>query len=271
MAFSFILTLYTYTSWDLTWWIFAAVLYSALVSWSRLYCGLHSFTDLAGGLIVAVATCFIWYLLDAVLEIWTKSLPAPILSSLAFTYALILIHPHPSSPCPCFEDSISFAAVLCGVFVAAQMSLNDVDIDAQGPRNVVCGILRIVVGVTLLLSWRTFTKRIFANILPAIFGIRDTPKNHQKKSDDKADDEASRVLQLKKVDSFAIINDPNGSHPALNTLSNYNHDHHRRKWLPNEYKLDKWSLLTLGKVVCYGGIGFIAIHGALLVFGVLGI
>jgi PAP2 superfamily len=91
-----------------------------IVSFSRLYLGVHSLADILGGQIIGSIVLYIWSVHGRMLDIWLFSGNHVPLIMLFGACILIAIHPRPVDDCPCFVDSVCFLGslygVLCGIF-----------------------------------------------------------------------------------------------------------------------------------------------------------
>jgi hypothetical protein len=94
--------------------------------------------------------------------------------------ALVRIHPEPADDCPCFDDSVAFAAVTIGAQIAywniarADATWNTPH-PSSLPRSTYEKIswaqmgLRLVIGVFLIFAWREIMKPSLLRILPPVF------------------------------------------------------------------------------------------------------
>lgn len=90
-------------------WIYAIGLPS-----SRVYCGMHTTTDVTVGSLLGYTVALVhWYLLYPAVtqylllhDIWFAFV-------ISFVGLLLIMHPNPLRECPCYEDSLCFGGVLC--------------------------------------------------------------------------------------------------------------------------------------------------------------
>ena len=156
--------------------------YAVSIILGRLYCGMHGFFDVfIGGSIGAVLSmveCFYGKTLDDFIHTGSfKALSIVILIILV----LVRIHPEPADDCPCFDDSVAFAGVMCGTELGnwhfAQTSFSwDQPVPATVPFQLeVLGwpktIARIIIGVLCVFAWRGIMKPTLLKGLPPIFRI----------------------------------------------------------------------------------------------------
>lgn len=89
------------------------------------------------------------------------------------------MHYHPETPddCPCFEDAIAILAVICGSFLGHLDAARNAphlgpSIWIHGPFwGMVTSLIRIVVGISLIFTWRLVAKSACLRMLPTIFRI----------------------------------------------------------------------------------------------------
>lgn len=146
----------------------------------RMYCGMHGLIDVTLGCAIGLFTVFVRLFTQ---PFWDKlcmtvtSSFTPILI-ISWYYFLIYIHPTPAEPCPCFEDSIAFIAVLLGldlgfwslstdnkplhILYNTHNSLNSYSWNQLG---LFYTLLRIAVGILLVLIWRSIAKPLFTRII----------------------------------------------------------------------------------------------------------
>lgn len=135
----------------------------------RLYTGMHGFFDVAVGLILGYV---VWSIR---LTVKMYSVGNDVASSLVITVlalVAIAISPQPVDDCPCFEDSVSFLGVLIGLCWAQTLhySLPWRDgIDWHPEKGFIAGGLRFFIGVSLVITWRLFSKRFLLRVMPPIW------------------------------------------------------------------------------------------------------
>ena len=158
--------------------------YALSIVWGRLYCGMHGFFDVITGSALGAFLALIQCQYGESLDRWLHG------GDLGHMWLLILIilvlvriHPEPADDCPCFDDSVAFAGVVIGCeygvwhfaqtsYSWSQPTLGTVPFDLQRMGWGVA-ILRIVVGVLVIFTWRGVTKPLLLKILPPIFRVID--------------------------------------------------------------------------------------------------
>lgn len=160
--------------------IIACYFYAGSIIFGRLYCGMHGFSDVivgsALGAIIAAVQLYFGESFDAAIAHgdWTM----PLLATLVILLA-VRFHPEPADNCPCFDDSVAFAAVVIGAEVAhwhyPQTGFAwDHPVPATVPYDIsrlgiVRTILRLVVGVVIIFVWRATAKPTLLKGLPPLF------------------------------------------------------------------------------------------------------
>ena len=148
----------------------------------RIYCGMHGFLDVtigaSLGALLSIIHCAYGYILDDFLT--EGSFQAPIIVVLLILL-LVRIHPEPADDCPCFDDSVAFAGTIMGVSTGfwhyAHSGLAwDNPMPATVPYSLddigwLRTLLRIVVGVFVVFSWRKVMKSTLFRILPPVFRV----------------------------------------------------------------------------------------------------
>lgn len=115
-----------------------------------------------------------WTLIYDPLEHWlasgdfTGTLPVALLS--ASILFLVLVHPNPLGPCPCFDDSVCFGGVIVGL-TAGGMRTRGLDPNAGSNVGMSLGeaALRLVLGVFVLFLWRYAAKRALLTVLTPVW------------------------------------------------------------------------------------------------------
>ena len=151
-------------------------LYVLSIVIGRLYCGMHGYLDvLAGGILGAllgVSQCFFEKTFDSWISNSTMLYP---LSVAVATLLFIRLHPEPVDDCPCFDDSVAFAAVVLGVEIGSWQkksiiaSLISLHILKDLRSGLVRAFLRILLGILIIFAWRSFMKPLLLRTLPPIF------------------------------------------------------------------------------------------------------
>lgn len=156
--------------------------YAFSIITGRLYCGMHGFFDVVTGSILGAFITLLECNFGGVLEDYLHSAgPKAIIIVVLITFVLIRIHPEPADDCPCFDDSVAFAAVVIGVeFGSWHFAKTTYAWSEPGPGTVpyslaemgyLVSILRIVTGVAVIFAWRGTMKSTFLRILPPIFRV----------------------------------------------------------------------------------------------------
>ena len=159
-----------------------AYFYAFSIIFGRVYCGMHGILDVVvGSLLGAVLALVEFFLADE----YDRFLGAGSFEALYIVILVILvlvrIHPEPADDCPCFDDSVAFAGVLCGVeFGYHHYALTSYSWDKPVPATVPFDlealgwpkvILRIAFGVVTIFAWRGVMKPALLFVLPPIYRI----------------------------------------------------------------------------------------------------
>lgn len=114
--------------------------------------------------------------------------------------ALIFIHPEPVDDCPCFEDAIAFVATAGGIALGRwyNVYMSQVMVATrgtftldEGARHLLftwlaCALVKVILGVSIILSWRIIAKRALHILLPPTFDffrpIIDLPRRHYQRA-----------------------------------------------------------------------------------------
>ncbi|TAQ85693.1 Peroxidase [Chlorociboria aeruginascens] len=156
--------------------------YAFSIILGRLYCGMHGFLDVIIGSIlgalISVIECVYGSHIDKFL--YSSSWLAPATVAIVII-ALIRVHPEPADDCPCFDDSVAFAAVMIGVELggwhyAVGNWAWDVPVPATVPFDLEhmgwpIVVARVVVGVLVIFVWREVMKPTLLKCLPHLFRV----------------------------------------------------------------------------------------------------
>ncbi|KAF5869071.1 putative long-chain base protein 3 protein [Botrytis fragariae] len=154
--------------------------YAFSIVLGRLYCGMHGFVDVIVGSVIgaliSVVECVYGSAIDNYLHSSTWKAPVTIAIVIIL---LIRVHPEPADDCPCFDDSVAFAAVMIGVELGGWHYASggwawDVPVPATVPFDLhhmgwVIVILRVLIGVLVIFAWREVMKPTLLKLLPHIF------------------------------------------------------------------------------------------------------
>ena len=151
-------------------------LYVLSIVVGRLYCGMHGFFDVITGsflgALLGISQCVFEKTFDSWILHSTMLYP---LSVAIATLLFIRVHPEPVDDCPCFDDSVAFAAVILGVEIGTWQqkptlaSLISFHILSDLKFEVMRAILRILLGILIIFTWRSFMKPLLLRTLPPIF------------------------------------------------------------------------------------------------------
>lgn len=124
-----------------------AAFYMTVVTFGRIYCGMHGFIDIGVGALLGAAAFAVRWLFHPAF-CWMYALPT-IWSPIALSFivlATIFFRPVPLGDCPCYKDSICFGSVLIGAYFSYYLR-GDTLIAAQGvPVRPLNAIARYIVG-----------------------------------------------------------------------------------------------------------------------------
>lgn len=163
-------------------------LYYISLIFGRIYCGMHGFFDVITGSLVGALLYGFRVKFGAVWDNFlvlnnTFGIMTPVV---IWSFYLLLIHIHfePIDNCPCFDDSVAFIGVLIGLDIShwlamvtlyfQKLSTNPLDtpfiIDYDySSIGLLKSMLRVILGVTLVVTWQTLSKPVIFTILPPIY------------------------------------------------------------------------------------------------------
>ncbi|KCV70740.1 hypothetical protein H696_03091 [Fonticula alba] len=112
----------------------ASLTFTLTIGASRIYTGMHSLTDVAGGLILGMVISYFWQFAYPAVDAFVFSAAGPAVFLLV-AIALAGMHPNPIDPTPSFADTVSFLFTVVGVNAGSHMYHNL----AQVPGSVLAG------------------------------------------------------------------------------------------------------------------------------------
>ncbi|KAF8461277.1 phosphatidic acid phosphatase type 2/haloperoxidase [Kalaharituber pfeilii] len=157
-------------------------LYTASIVLGRLYCGMHGFLDVIIGSILGALLGFVQWNWRREIDDWVYSgeWVVPLIVT-GVILLLVRIHPEPADECPCFDDGVAFAGVVIGVdlghwhFAHSRFAWS-VPEPATVPfaytqLGLMRTVLRVILGVVIVFSWRGVMKPTLHRILPPVFRL----------------------------------------------------------------------------------------------------
>ncbi|KAJ1973064.1 Long-chain base-1-phosphate phosphatase [Dimargaris xerosporica] len=215
------------------------------IVFGRLYCGMHSVTDIVGG---ALLGAWWWAVVDALMPAFDQYLTSGHSSApwtiIAVISTMAYILPRPQGPCPCFKDSYACVGVLAGIWIATWLFAHHPAAAAVGlgfpPATIryefaTLGLgltmLRIVAGLVILLVWKILAQATLAAMVSAWLGPQQ-----------------------------AIV-----TNARMNAATN---ESLKRFTSPD---LALYYAQNICRIMVYGGVGFIACYTAPVSFEILGL
>ncbi|KAF9961090.1 hypothetical protein BGZ70_008372 [Mortierella alpina] len=166
--------------------ILGLLVYLFSVIFGRLYCGMHTRTDIAGGSVIGVVVWAIqWSFHDSIDALMTSSSWTVVAAVIIGGIVLIQSIPETMDSCPCVDDGVTTMAVLMGVFPASQhFALWEYAVSAGGHDGIVHydpaiglpkSIMRFVFGLAIVFTWRMAAKKLLYIALPPLYGYFNLP------------------------------------------------------------------------------------------------
>ncbi|KAF9082272.1 hypothetical protein BGX23_012632 [Mortierella sp. AD031] len=156
------------------------------IIFGRLYCGMHTKTDIIGGSVIGILVWAAqWSFHDAIDSLMTSSSWAVVSAVILGGIMLIQSIPETMDSCPCIDDGVTTMAVLMGVFPASQhFALSKYSVSAGGHDGIVHydaaiglprSILRFVFGLAVVFTWRMAAKKLLYILLPPLYSYFNLP------------------------------------------------------------------------------------------------
>jgi hypothetical protein len=157
-------------------------IYAVSIVIGRLYCGMHGFFDVSCGSLLGAGIAVLQCTLETRFNTWILEGPVSHLVVLVLiVLVFVRIHPEPADDCPCYDDSVAFAAVILGVnagnwhFAYSGYASNEpvfgaIPFSLHNAGYLKAG-LRLLVGVAVVFAWRSIAKPTLLKVLPPLFRI----------------------------------------------------------------------------------------------------
>lgn len=288
---------------SVTFWLlvgFLVAYYFSLI-FGRLYCGMHGFFDVAIGGLIGLALFVFRYIWGPAWDAWllnpstaSGSSAVPFITVAMYLF-LIYFHSDPVDDCPCFDDSVAFIGVLIGLDLSHWICYTTnylvprsgdplviyFDYNTLGLFKV---IARVVLGVTMVATWKAISKPVVFTILPPIYkwvGIYLPRKNYQAT--------AFSTLTTRQIRSQSISNLDEGNDIGdFNKLIRGITDHSKEDKVGPDTDIDYYEMMDyknknnalvpeppkragvfkprfdveiVGRLIIYGGIATISVWG----------
>jgi membrane-associated phospholipid phosphatase len=221
-----------------------AFIYSLNVSFSRIYTGMHSITDVMGGLFIGSFTLLLVMMIGDHYDDWTANSGSATIIVCLTCIGLLYLHPSPISACPCFYDSVCFLAVVNGISLANYQYTHSsftssVSFLRMTPHQLtfhtwwyVYVMARCVVGFVMIFSWILAMDVILKVGLTWIYYKWNVSKEDE-------------------------------SYKATNSATT------RITTTEQPYEFNRFDVRSVRKYIIYFGVGWLAIYGCPMVFALM--
>ncbi|KAJ1948371.1 Long-chain base-1-phosphate phosphatase [Linderina macrospora] len=261
------ITWFMYNVWNVhVLWIGVLWVFGASIVFGRIYCGLHSFVDIAGGFLVGTVEALVLIACNDALDSLMLSWTGPLYICGALYLALSTI-PRSLEMCPCCVDTFCALSVIAGIYVGAwAYALLPSHIGNTDPAYIAWStsltltqnVLRGVVCIGAIVAWKATSKPVAIKLVKA-FIVEENEAPVGFDSEATTDVEPSQDIQ---------------------ESASKGHANAMRYVLPSKRDIQKgrygtYSLMChaedIARVPIYSGIGFIVAFIAPVLFYYLGL
>ncbi|KAJ2702276.1 Long-chain base-1-phosphate phosphatase [Coemansia sp. IMI 209128] len=143
-----------------------------LVVLGRIYCGLHSFIDVAGGAVIGLAEALAFIVLYDRIDALLLSAAGPLYIS-AFVYMALMAIPPSLDLCPCCIDSVCATSVTLGLAIGAWIYARLPFLWHNGRHDRIAwdgsltlgqNLLRCLLVISLIVAWKLASKPVFIRL-----------------------------------------------------------------------------------------------------------
>ncbi|THV80793.1 acid phosphatase/Vanadium-dependent haloperoxidase [Aureobasidium pullulans] len=159
--------------------------YAISIVLGRMYCGMHGFFDVIVGSTLGALIAVVQLAYGTSFDDWIAagSWTHP---ALVFLIVLLAVrfHPEPADNCPCYDDSVAFAAVVLGCQLGHwHFAGTSIAVVGEPPATVFFSLAklgwlktlaRVVGGVVIVFLWRATMKPLLLRCLPPLFRFLET-------------------------------------------------------------------------------------------------
>ncbi|KAH0340336.1 sphingosine-1-phosphate phosphohydrolase-like protein, partial [Aureobasidium melanogenum] len=159
--------------------------YAISIVLGRMYCGMHGFFDVIVGSTLGALIAVLQLAYGTSFDDW---IAAGSWTHPAIVFAIVLLavrfHPEPADNCPCYDDSVAFAAVVLGCQLGHwHFAGTSVAMVGEAPATVFFSLeklgwfktlARVVGGVVIVFLWRAMMKPLLLRYLPPLFRFLET-------------------------------------------------------------------------------------------------
>ncbi|KAJ2492137.1 Long-chain base-1-phosphate phosphatase [Coemansia sp. RSA 2050] len=143
-----------------------------LVILGRIYCGLHSFVDVAGGAVIGLAEALAFIVLYGRIDALLLSTAGPLYMSV-FVYVALMAIPPSLDLCPCCIDSVCATSVTLGLAIGAWIYARLPFLWHNGHNDRIAwdssltlgqNLLRCLLVMSLIVAWKLASKPVFIRL-----------------------------------------------------------------------------------------------------------
>lgn len=159
--------------------------YAISIVLGRMYCGMHGFFDVIVGSALGALIAVVQLAYGTAFDNWIAegSWTHP---AIVFLIVLLAVrfHPEPADNCPCYDDSVAFAAVVLGCQLGHwHFAGTSISVAGEAPATVFFSLeklgwfktlARVVGGVVIVFVWRATMKPLLLKFLPPLFRSLET-------------------------------------------------------------------------------------------------
>ncbi|KAI4741749.1 acid phosphatase/Vanadium-dependent haloperoxidase [Aureobasidium sp. EXF-12298] len=159
--------------------------YAISIVLGRMYCGMHGFFDVTVGSALGALIAVLQLAYGTPFDDW---IAAGSWTHPAVVFLIVLLavrfHPEPADNCPCYDDSVAFAAVVLGCQLGHwHFAGTSIAVVGEAPATVffsleklgwIKTLARVVGGVVIVFLWRATMKPLLLKYLPPLFRFLET-------------------------------------------------------------------------------------------------